>query len=61
MFISIMWLENSPEFHEKVFCIDVDLDSGRVTLYGETGLTQDFNAKLEELVMSVRDPLEGWR
>jgi hypothetical protein len=53
LFISIMWLENIPEYEGQVMCLDVDLDSGRVTLYGEVGMTSEFNAKLEEMVGKI--------
>jgi hypothetical protein len=60
LYLGIMWLENSPEYHEKVFCMDVDLDSGRVVLYGEQGLVREFNKKLEAMLLSISDPVDAW-
>jgi hypothetical protein len=54
LFISIMWLENIPEYEGRVFCLDVDMDSGRVTLYGDVGLTSEFNKKLECMLTEVQ-------
>jgi hypothetical protein len=58
MYTSVMWLENHPDYIGRVYVMDIDLEAGRVTLYGETGLTQEFNQKLEEMVLSVHDPME---
>ena len=54
MFISVMWLENIPEYDGKVLCLDVDLDSGRVTLFGDVGMTQEFNQRLEDMLEYVK-------
>ena len=61
LYTGIMWLENIPRYEGRVFCMDVDLDSGRVVLYGEEGLTREFNEKLEALVTAVDDPADAWR
>jgi len=54
LFISIMWLENIPEYEGKVLCMDVDLDSGRVTLWGDVGVTSEFNSRLESMLAQVQ-------
>ena len=55
---SIMWLEEA--YQNQVFCIDVDLDTGRVTLYGEPELTRKFNAELESIMTSIHSALDSW-
>lgn len=60
LYLGIMWLEHSPEYEGRVFCMDVDLDSGRVVLYGEQGLVKEFNQKLEAMILSVSDPMDSW-
>ena len=55
----IMWLEHA--YNDEVMVLDVDFETGRVTLYGEPERTKEFNKQLEAMCAAVYDPMEAWR